>query len=235
MSARAVVHPEDLQKDRSADDASGARAHDGCMFRLTVKGLWAHKLRFALTGLAVVLGVSFMAGTMVLTDTMSRTFDGIFESANEGVDVVVQQPSAIDGEFVDARERVPAAVLDDVRQVDGVLAAEGSIQGFAQVVFADGETGSLDGLGATIGMNWVDGPLSPFDLDEGRPPVGAGEVVLDKATVEREGWSLGETVTVLGKTEPRPMTLVGTARYGAIDGLPGSTLVAVDDATAQEM
>ena len=43
------------------------------MFRLTIKGLWAHKLRFALTGLAVVLGVAFMAGTMVLTDTMSRS------------------------------------------------------------------------------------------------------------------------------------------------------------------
>ena len=48
------------------------------MFSLTLKGLWAHKLRYALTGLAVVLGVAFMAGTMVLTDTMEKTFDGVF-------------------------------------------------------------------------------------------------------------------------------------------------------------
>jgi putative ABC transport system permease protein len=43
------------------------------MLNLTLKGLWAHKLRYALTGLAVVLGVAFMAGTMVLTDTMQKT------------------------------------------------------------------------------------------------------------------------------------------------------------------
>ncbi len=48
------------------------------MFSLTLKGLWAHKLRYALTGLAVVLGVAFMVGTMVLTDTMEKTFDGVF-------------------------------------------------------------------------------------------------------------------------------------------------------------
>ena len=61
------------------------------MFSLTIKGLWAHKLRYALTGLAVVLGVAFMAGTMVLTDTMGKTFDGVFASANDGTDVIVRR------------------------------------------------------------------------------------------------------------------------------------------------
>ena len=68
------------------------------MFKLTVKGLWAHKLRYALTGLAVVLGVAFMAGTMVLTDTMKSTFDGVIAGANEGTDVIVQRSGAIDGD-----------------------------------------------------------------------------------------------------------------------------------------
>ena len=78
------------------------------MFTLTVKGLWAHKLRYALTGLAVVLGVAFMAGTMVLTDTMERTFDGVFASANDGTDVIVRRDAAIDGELATARDRVDA-------------------------------------------------------------------------------------------------------------------------------
>ena len=65
------------------------------MFKLTARGLWAHKLRFALTGLAVVLGVAFMAGTMILTDTMDRTFSGLFETSNAGIDVVVQRPVAV--------------------------------------------------------------------------------------------------------------------------------------------
>ena len=83
------------------------------MFRLTRKGLWAHKLRFALTGLAVVLGVAFMSGTQILTDTMGKTFDGIFEDANEGVDVVVRRAAAVESAFdVDVRERVDTATLE---------------------------------------------------------------------------------------------------------------------------
>ena len=59
------------------------------MFTLTRKGLWAHKVRFLLTGLAVILGVSFMAGTMILTDTMGKTFDGLFAASYDETDAVV--------------------------------------------------------------------------------------------------------------------------------------------------
>src|SRR5262245_44740430 len=116
------------------------------MFSLTIKGLWAHKLRYALTGLAVVLGVAFMAGTMVLTDTMSKTFDQVFESANAGTDVIVRRDSAIDGELTTTRDRVDASVVDQVAAVDGVRAARGSIQGATQLVEADGGTTATDGL-----------------------------------------------------------------------------------------
>jgi putative ABC transport system permease protein len=206
------------------------------MFRLTIKGLWAHKLRFVLTGLAVVLGVGFMAGTMVLTDTMGKTFDDIFATANEGVDVVVQSDGALDSDAAEAHERLPETLLTSVRAVDGVAAAEGSVQGFAQIVDADGNAGISDGLETTIGSNWVaDGRLNPLDIAEGRAPSGPYEVVLDKATADREGWLVGDTVTVLSKAAPRDMTLVGVATYGAIDGLPGTTLVGTDTATAQEL
>ena len=82
----------------------------------TWKGLWAHKLRFALTGLAVILGVAFMAGTQILTDTMGKTFDGIFEDANQGVDVVVRRGAAVESTFEgEVRERVDTATLDQIR------------------------------------------------------------------------------------------------------------------------
>lgn len=206
------------------------------MWRLTAKNLWAHKVRLALTGVAVVLGVAFMSGTMVLTDTMGRTFDAMFETANAEVDVVVQQPETVDAEWGDVRERVPAAVVDQLRTVNGVETAHGSIQGFAQLVKADGTVATLDGLGATIGANWVDDDeLNPFTLSAGTAPVADDDVVLDEATVEREGWTLGSPVTVLAKGRPTTLTLVGTATFGEIGGLPGSSLVAVNDTMAQAL
>ena len=206
------------------------------MLSLTLKGLLAHKLRYALTGLAVVLGVAFMAGTMVLTDTMQKTFDDVFETANAGTDVLVRRAAAIDGDFTGARPRVDAAVVEQVAAVEGVDTARGSVTGLAQLVHADGEVSATDGLGATIGANWVDDVrLNPFTLAEGRAPAGPDEAVMDVATARDQGWQPGDRFTVLTMAGPHELTLVGTATYGEVDGLPGSTLVATDDATAQAL
>ncbi len=202
---------------------------------LTLKGLWAHKLRFLLTGLAVTLGVSFMSGSMILTDTMAATFDNVLAENNAGVDAIVQRPAAIEGVGDDVRERLDESTLLTVTEVDGVSAAHGSVQGFAQLVRADGEV-VQNVMGATIGANWIDDSrLNPFDLAEGNAPGGPGEAVVDRATVEHEGWTVGDRFTVLGKTGPRDLRLVGVATFGEIDGIPGSTMIATDLATAQTM
>lgn len=206
------------------------------MFSLTIKGLWAHKVRYALTGLAVVLGVAFMAGTMVLTDTMEQTFDGVVASANDGTDVIVRNAASVEGEFTSARSRIDASVVEQVAAVDGVAVARGSIQGTAQVVHADGSAQEGNGLGVTIGANWIaDERLNPFTLATGEAPDAADEVVVDQRTADDEGWVLGDRITALTKTGPVDLTLVGTAGYGDVDGLPGTTLLATDDATAQRL
>ena len=206
------------------------------MFSLTLKGLWAHKLRYALTGLAVVLGVAFMAGTMVLTDTMQKTFNGVFASANDGIDVIVRRDSAIEGELVTTRDRVEAGLVDHVAAVDGVAAATGSIQAVTQLVEADGSTTVADGLGVTMGANWIDDDgLNPFSLASGHAPRAADEAVIDENTAKDQDWSLGDRIRVLSKAGPAELTVVGTARYGELGGVPGSSLVATDDATAQRL
>jgi putative ABC transport system permease protein len=207
------------------------------MFRLTWKGLWAHKLRFALTGLAVVLGVAFLSGAQVLTDTMGKTFDGIFEDANQHVDVVVRGAAAIDTTLEEpVRERVDADALARVRTVDGVDVAAGSIQGQAVLVGAYGEAEAASAFGGVVGANWIDDPrLNPFTIASGRAPREADEAVIDQAKFDADGYHLGDAFTVLGKGEPRRLTLVGTASYGDAGGLPGVTFVGVTDRTAQEL
>ncbi|MFN2505018.1 MAG: ABC transporter permease [Acidimicrobiales bacterium] len=207
------------------------------MLRLTWKGLWAHKLRFALTGLAVILGVAFMSGTQILTDTMGKTFDGIFEDANQGVDVVVRREAAVESAFEgEVRERVDTATLDRIRAVDGVDAAAGSIEGQAVLVGPDGKAEAATGFGGVIGANWVeDQRLNPFTIATGSAPRATAEAVIDQNTFDSDHHALGDKITVLGKGEPRQLTVVGTATYGDVGGLPGVTLVGVTDATAQEM
>ena len=207
------------------------------MFRLTWKGFWSHKLRFALTGLAVILGVAFLSGTQILTDTMGKTFDGIFEDANQGVDVVVRRTAAIESDISqDIRERVDTATLERVRNIDGVDAAVGSIQGQAALVGPDGKADATMAFGGAIGANWLDDArLNPFEIASGRPPQAADDVVVDLATFNRDDHALGDTITVLGNGAPRELNIVGTATFGGADGIPGETLVAVTDVTAQEL
>jgi putative ABC transport system permease protein len=210
------------------------------MLKMTAKGLWAHKLRFVFTGLAVVLGVAFMAGTQILTDTMGKTFDGLFESSNQGVDVVVRRAAAIKGDFTsggaEVRERVDTATLDRIRGIDGVDAAAGSIDGQAALVGPDGKADAASGFNGVIGANWVeDQRLNPFTIATGHAPRAPDEALIDQTTFDKDHHTLGDTITVLGKGTPRPLTLVGTAKFGDVGGLPGITLVGVTDATAQEL
>src|SRR5262245_38612187 len=135
------------------------------MWRATIKGLLAHKLRLALTALAVILGVAFVSGTYVLTDTLGHTFDQLFTQVNEGIAVQVRASN----EFGDARGRVPESLVPEIKQVEGVARAEGIVQGYAQVVDKQGDPVTTGGA-PTFGLNWVDAPENPLSLRSGRPP-----------------------------------------------------------------
>src|SRR4029450_13823984 len=101
-----------------------------------VRGLLANKFRLAGTALAVILGVAFMAGTLVLTDTIGKTFDELFADVYKETDAVVRGGASFSGVqgSADVRGRVDASVVDTVRGVDGVAQAEGNIQGYARLV-----------------------------------------------------------------------------------------------------
>jgi len=204
------------------------------MWRVTLKGLLAHKLRMVLTALAVVLGVGFIAGTYVLTDTMNQAFDNLLTDAYAGIDVTVRGQSEFESDFGGSRKPISEDVLETVTNVDGVQSAAGSLEGYAQLIDQDGEAISPGGA-PTLGFNWTPGELNPLKLRSGEPPEGPGEVVIDVSTAEDNDFAVGDTVEIITLRAPREFTISGIAGFGEADNLLGATAAIFDTPTAQEL
>ncbi len=208
------------------------------MLRLTLRGLWSRKLRTALTFVVVMLGVSLMAGTLVLTDTIRQTFDDLFADVNRGTDVYVRGVTQFESSFGDTqRPRLDESVVEDIDGVDGVDIAEPSVQGYAQIIDKDGEPIGDPGFGPpTFGGNWgtVD-ELNPFTLEEGgRAPEADDEVVIDKRSADDAGFAVGDTIGVQTQTGLEEYELVGIARFGTADSPGGATFALMTLPAAQE-
>src|SRR5688572_5731440 len=151
------------------------------MFRITLKELAAKKLRLLSTALAVFLGVAFLAGTLVLTDTVMKTFDGVLADAHDGTDAYVRGDSQLDLSFGEQRPRLDSALLDRIREVDGVDQVAINVTGYAQLIDKSGALVGDAQNAPTFGLNWVGvDSLNPYKLAEGRGPVADDEIVIDK-------------------------------------------------------
>jgi len=203
------------------------------MFRLTVKGMLDHKLRFVLTALSISLGVAFLAGTLVYAATIRRTFDDMFVDINR-IDVLVRSTDNADTATGPQRTRIDQSLIDTIRRQPGVDAAEGSTIGYAQIVARNGK--ALGGFGPpTYGISWsVDPRLNSATLVEGHAP-GTGEVVLDRGSKTNGGFALGDPVKIITRNGPQTFTLVGAIRYGTADSPAGATLAYFDFTTAQQL
>jgi putative ABC transport system permease protein len=207
------------------------------VWRATIKGLLHHKLRLVLTGLAIVLGVGFVAGTYILTDTLNATFDELFATVNEGVAVSVQgvpkfEANGFNGQAAGQPERIPASLVDQIKAVPGVRTAEGSLSGYAQLV-VDGKAITTSGA-PTLGVSATqDDSLSAATARSGRKPQHEGEIAVDAATAKKHDINVGDHVTVLLQGPPMEATVVGIFGFGEADNLAGTTIVAFDPATAQ--
>lgn len=164
------------------------------MFGIGLANLWARKYRLVSTSLSVLVGVAFLAGSMVLLDTIGRTFDDLFATINENLDANVRAREVIEGDFFDIRDRIDDGLLDEVLAVEGVAAADVNVEGFAQLVDKEGQPMGNPGQGApTLGFNWGEYPdLNPMRIVDGRPPAGADEVVIDKMSADNGPFAVGD-------------------------------------------
>lgn len=208
------------------------------MLKVTLKGIAAHKVRLITTTLAVLLGVAFMAGTFVLTDTVGKTFDDLFATVDAGTDAVVRMPASVkSSEMGTQRPDIPADVLATVKRTPGVAAAEGTVQGYAQIVGKDGKAiGKPSNGPPALGFAWPAVPeLNPLRLVSGRAPTRAGEVVIDKHSADEGDLHVGDRATILTQRPPEQMTVVGIIKFGTADSPGGATVAAFDLATAQRL
>ena len=200
---------------------------------LTFKQLAANKMRLLATAFAVILGVAFLAGTLILTDTIKGTFNTLLAKADKGTDAYVRAPSPLTLGYGHSGNTLDASLLDAVRGVDGVNQASIEVSGYAQILDHAGKAVGTAQTGV-LGMNWVTVPeLNPFTVTAGRAPFRAGEIAIDKHSAKLAKLSVGDTTTVLSAGEPRQATIVGITRFGEVDTPGGLAVVLFDDVTAQ--
>lgn len=204
------------------------------MWKATVKGVVARKVRLALTAVAVVLGVTFVAGTYVLTDTLKQSFGELFSQYATGVDLVVRTRAPF-GDGEGTRPRLPSGLVGTVEQVPGVAAADGFLQGYAQFVDRDGS--AIQTAGApTFGISWSGGDqVGPARIAEGRRPDGRHEVAMDVGTARRNGFRVGDRVQVLLTGPAEQFRIVGLFKLGTQGDFGAVSFAAFDPSTAQEV
>ena len=230
------------------------------MFRLTFRNITRRKLRFALTTLAVVLGVAFLSTSFFLTDRLRDTFDELATDISGELDLVVRA-SIDEGANRINRLPVPEEVLGFLQDVPGIRSVAPSVMGWNVVPLYTDDNGELTAIGTNggapqFGFNYgvPDGAnygntledLSQLFITDGRAPLRTesisdpdivGEFMLDNMTADEYGFTIGKTYTVSAPIGNRQFVLVGTANFGDPDENKniGANISAFDEETAQEV
>ncbi|WP_320069384.1 ABC transporter permease [Micromonospora sp. RTGN7] len=210
------------------------------MFRATLKSLLARKVRLILSGLAVVLGVMFVSGAFVLTDTLGRSFDAVFADAYDGVDVnVAARPKIAVGE-VEGGQVSPAFPADVVRRVEsvpGVAGATGEVTADgARLIGSNGKAVTSFGP-PQLGRNWT-GESDLVELRAGRAPQADDEIVVNVALATAAKVTVGDRVGALTafESDRRDFTLVGVIGYsGGRDSIGGMSEISFTTPAAQRL
>ncbi|MFF8832627.1 ABC transporter permease [Streptomyces sp. NPDC015131] len=204
------------------------------MFRTALRNVLAHKARLLMTVLAVMLGVAFVSGTLVFTDTLSNAFRN--QSAKSYDDVAVAVSSYADPDDASQEPGLSQRTVDRIGALDGVASVTGRVDGFAGV--ADPQ-GKLIGVGwSNKGANFApgkDGKDRAYAFTEGSGPVKDDQIALDKDTAAKGEYQVGDRVRVATNGPVKEYTLAGvfTTDDGAVNA--GGSLVLFDTSVAQQL
>src|ERR1700677_1854875 len=196
------------------------------MLRVTLLGLRYRKARLALSALAIVLGVAFVAGTLMMTASIRQSYSGSFSAGARNVSVAVAEQKSGGRPAPTGGQALPAAALAAVRAVPGVAAADGRLGGSASLL---GRNGKL--LGAGFGINVT--ALNPFTLVSGHLPGKPDEVDVDKSTAADEHFRLGQPLRAVDSAgRIRTFYLAGTIDLGVSSQFGNASVTAFQTAAA---
>lgn len=202
------------------------------MTSLGLKSLWARKVRALGTTFAVVLGVAFVAGSYILTDTIFAAFDEIFSESNKGIAVVVTAKNPVEQESGETLS-FSASVLPRVEAAPGIKQAAGAI--FTQGAFFDSKG---EEIGSKFAPKFISSALPPglrsVTYAEGHPPRGPTEASIDEAAAEDSDLKLGDPIKLVGQTSARSFRLVGFTKLGSAS-FGGTSIAQVTLPVAQEI
>ena len=206
------------------------------MIGVALKGLVGRKLRATLTAFAIVLGVAMVSGSFILTDTIGKSFDRIFEDSFENADVVISSKEATSSAGAAEAPAFPDSVLGEVRRLDSVAATLPTVEDRARLVDKEGEL--IAGVDSSIAFG-VDGEenqeLNPLVRLEGEWPRGRDEIAIDKGTAESEEFAVGDSIGVVANGPVRDYRIAGIVQFGSSSSLGGTTIAVFDLETAQTL
>ncbi|MFD4402757.1 ABC transporter permease [Nocardia sp. NPDC058499] len=201
------------------------------MRTVALRNLAAHKVRLALTLLSVVLGTAFIAGSFVFTDTLQRTFDGIFANEAAGVDVRLSPEER-------QSPGIPQEVADDVAAMDGVRTVAPGIEGSVVLLDPAGDKAVQTGGAPSFGLAYLPPERSvaqPDPFVAGVPPAEPGQVALNTGAAETAGLAVGDRTKVLVPSHPGPIDVTVTGLYAPAADTGGFIGVQFTEAQAREL
>jgi putative ABC transport system permease protein len=201
------------------------------MLRVMLRGLQGHVLRLLLTASAVMLGVSFVAGTFVLRDSIDGTLSGLVASATRGADVSVRGSEVMAGnQGTGLHPPVPLTMIPALQRVPGAAKVVPDLQGTALLAGRDG-TVVRNGGAPNLAFAFVPGDAA-FTLVDGHGPTAPNEVAVESVTLHKSGLKVGDRTKAVVGGDTRTVTITGEVHFGS---LFGATAVLVAPGTARRL
>lgn len=198
------------------------------MLGLAIRNLFARKFRAISTALSVFFGVAMISGTLLINDSVNRSFDSLFSEVNAGIDVTVRERTVVDDPFAqNPSTGFEESIIEDIEKVEGVEVAEGVVADDRITILGDdGERIGPPGGGPPhLALSTVEfEEFEALTIVEGERPSAEGEVALDQDSADEAGFEIGDEITITGAAGATDYTLVGITRFGSGDTSLGASL-----------